>query len=100
MVDMKTNSLSGEEASGLIQTLEREMMSQLMEDVDYMLRCEKDGDVERFKVNYGCALTAAAILRRMGHQVDVGTWMDGDLERLGYFEVDGEVNIRNGEWVR
>ena len=84
--------VTGEQAIEILQNLESRLNQDLWNSIEYMLLADKDQDNERFRVNYGCATTAGWVLRTMGHDVSIGTYMEDGRERLGYLSGSEQWN--------
>ena len=50
----------------------------------------KDNDVNRNRVNYGCCICWAQVLRDMGHNVGLPVYEENELLKIPFISVDNE----------
>lgn len=65
----------------------------LFTDCSNVNDCEKQKDLERNRVNYGCAISWAQVMRDFGHDVDLPVYDNDGFLRIAKIVIDGEVYI-------
>lgn len=54
---------------------------------------EEQKDLERNRVNYGCAISWAQVMRDFGHDVDLPVYDSDGFLRIAKIVIDGEVYV-------
>lgn len=54
---------------------------------------EEQKDIERNRVNYGCAISWAQVMRDFGHDVDLPVYDSDGFLRIAKIVIDGEVYV-------
>lgn len=65
----------------------------LFTDCSNVNDCERQKDLERNRVNYGCAISWAQVMRDFGHDVDLPVYDNDGFLRIAKIVIDGEVYI-------
>lgn len=65
----------------------------LFTDCSNVNNCEEQKDLERNRVNYGCVISWAQVMRDFGHDVDLPVCDNDGFLRITKIVIDGKVYI-------
>lgn len=73
------------------------LINAIIQSIEFNLQNADNKDVERSAFTAGKVTAYADILRNIGHKVNHGDWTDNDCSRVGYFEINGTVIVKNSK---
>lgn len=71
------------------------LINSIIRDAEFNFRNADNKDIERSAFTAGNIVAYVSVLNNIGHSVKHGNWNDNGCLRVGYFEINGKVLIKN-----